>query len=475
MIAGAFDRVPPFNAEAELAVLGGMFAEPQVAVEAAAEILTAEDFHMERHRRCFRAIVAVHGRGEAVDAITVPAELQRAGDMEAVGGIPFLAELLDSTPHAANIAYHAAIVREMATRRRVIEASTQVIQEAYTGQGDATRLVDLAQGAFAKLGERTAAAGFIQLKDSLWPMFERIERLQSGEVPTGLPFGFADLDEATGGAQPGDFIILAGRPSMGKSALWRQVAQNVAIRSGKPVGLFSLEMRRESLVRLALASESRVDATSLRRGRLTDDEYARLATGAGSLNTAPVFIDDTPSLTVMQLRAKARRLKRDHPDLALLGIDYLQLMNGGRAKGENRQEEVSEISRGLKSIARELDLPVIALSQLSRAVEARPDRRPMMSDLRESGSLEQDADVVLFIYRPEYYFGPTDKQGNNQEGVAELIIGKQREGRTGTIPLYWRQEFTMFEDAAKQWRERPVIVPRKSNAKPTADLFGGRD
>lgn len=460
-----FDRVPPFSAEAEMAVLGGMFNEPLTAVEAALEVVSEADFHMEAHRHCFRAIVAVHQRGDAVDEITVPAELQRAGDWDAVGGMPFLAALLDSTPTAANIEHHAKLVRDKATARRVIEAATSVIQTAYDGGGTVETLVDLAQGAFTQLGERSQRGGWVAIKERLWPAFERIERLQGGADAEGLRTGFAGVDEITNGLQPGDLVLLAARPSMGKSALWRQVAQHVAINEAKPVGLFSLEMRHDLLVQLALASEARVDAGRLRRGRLTDDDYARLAIAAGRINTAPLYVDDHPTLTVAQLRAKARRLKRDHPGLALIGVDYLQLMQGGGGRKDgNRQEEVSEISRGLKGIARELDVPVLALSQLSRAVEARPDKRPMMSDLRESGALEQDADVVMFLYRPEYYFGKADKKGNNLEGVAELIIGKQRAGRTGTVPLYWRGEFTMFEDTGPQYRHSDA----------PHDLYGGR-
>ncbi|HYJ79778.1 MAG TPA: replicative DNA helicase, partial [Longimicrobiaceae bacterium] len=259
--------------------------------------------------------------------------------------------------------------------------------------------------------------------------------------------GYADLDELTAGFQPSDLVIVAARPSMGKTALVLNIAQHAAISAQKPVAFFSLEMSKESLVQRVLCAEGRVDASRLRRGKLLDDEYARLAIAAGHLNTAPIYIDDTPAISVLEMRAKARRLKADRPDLAMIVVDYLQLMVSSNTRAENRQQEVSEISRGLKALAKELDLPVIALSQLSRAVESRPDKRPLMSDLRESGAIEQDADVIMFLYRPEYYFGPVDKEGNSIEGRAELIVGKQRNGATGMVPLFFRKEFTLFESA----------------------------
>jgi replicative DNA helicase len=274
---------------------------------------------------------------------------------------------------------------------------------------------------------------------------EQIERLsQSGSAITGVPTGFADLDVMTAGFQPSDLIIVAGRPSMGKTAFTLNIAQHAAISAQKSVAFFSLEMSKESLVQRKLTSEARVDASRVRNGRLRDDEYPRLAQAAGLLNTAPIYVDDTPAISVLEMRAKARRLKADRPDLAMIIVDYLQLMQGN-GRTENRQQEVSEVSRGLKSLAKELDTPVVALSQLSRAVESRPDKRPMMSDLRESGALEQDADLIMFLYRPEYYHGPTDKDGNSLEGRAELIIGKQRNGATGSVQLMFHKEFTRFE------------------------------
>jgi len=275
---------------------------------------------------------------------------------------------------------------------------------------------------------------------------EQIEMLsQNSSAITGVPTGFSDLDEKTAGFQKGDLIIVAARPSMGKTAFTLNLAQHAAISARKAVAFFSLEMSKESLVQRMLTSEARVDAGRVRTGRLRDDDYPRLAQAAGLLNTAPVYIDDTPAISILEMRAKARRLKADRPDLAMIIVDYLQLMQSG-SKSENRQQEVAEISRGLKALAKELELPVIALSQLSRAVESRPDKRPMMSDLRESGSIEQDADVIMFLFRPEYYYGPVDKDGNSLEGRAEVIIGKQRNGATGTVPLIFHKEFTRFEN-----------------------------
>jgi replicative DNA helicase len=859
------DRTPPYSPQAELAVLGGMLIDPDAVVKAV-EIVDDTMFHREAHRRLFRALLRIWQRGDVIDGVTVQEELSKAGDFEAVGGFPFLASLFDATPTAANIEYHAQIVREKSVLRRLIEAATSIIQDTYTWTGDVEQLMDSSEQKIYQIAQTSDRRGFVWIKEILWPTFEKIEALQNNPSSvTGVPTGFADLDELTSGFQPSDLIIVAARPSMGKclaadseilledgslptieelhrrrsarlltlderwkfgvtepsayvddgekpvfrvttrlgrtigttlthpfltidgwkplgdvrvgdhvavprvldvfgtaemrdcevkllayligdgkltssaprlrisdpevredyaealrdfgnrsSAVawspaadavtpdgavavlpraaeltlddsiaelrtwleelgvwgagettrtlpgcvfrlsrrqlalllnrllavsggpvsnaegdrwirfntaserlarqvqhlllrfgivvelssrtrgsecvwmletvdgpslhtlveeigifglqgmrftsvrdldsdripagawtliaaekgdesWRSVAkrarmsatslddrerslpisrdrlrslavaldsrrlldlaesevywdevvsiesmgtkqvydltvpethnfvandvcvhntaftlniaQHAAINSQKPVAFFSLEMSKESLVQRVLCAEGRVDASRLRKGRLQDDEYARLAIAAGRLNTAPIYIDDTPGISVLEMRAKARRLKSDRPELGMIIVDYLQLMVGSAgAKSENRQQEVSEISRGLKALAKELELPVVALSQLSRAVESRPDKRPMMSDLRESGAIEQDADVIMFLYRPEYYFGPVDKEGNSIEGRAEVIIGKQRNGATGTIPLFFRKEFTLFEN-----------------------------
>ncbi|HEX5723835.1 MAG TPA: replicative DNA helicase [Longimicrobiaceae bacterium] len=438
------DRSPPYSAEAELAVLGGMLIDAD-ALTRAIEVVDDSMFHREGNRRTFRAMVRIFERGDVIDAVTLAEELTVSGDLESVGGMAFLASLLDAVPTAANIEYHAKIVREKAVLRRLIEAATGIIQDTYANQGDLEDLLDHAEQKIFEIAQTHDRKGFVWIKEILWPTFEKIEALQNNASSvTGVPTGFPDLDELTAGFQPSDLVIVAARPSMGKTAFTLNVAQHAAIVAKKPVAFFSLEMSKESLVQRVLCAEARVDASRLRRGRLLDDEYARLATAAGYLNTAPIYIDDTPGISALEMRAKARRLKADRPDLALVIVDYLQLMVG-RGRAENRQQEVSEISRALKGLAKELDLPVVALSQLSRAVEQRPDKRPMMSDLRESGAIEQDADVIMFLYRPEYYYGPVDKEGNSLEGRAELIVGKQRNGATGRIDLMFLKEFTRFE------------------------------
>ena len=439
------DRSPPYSAEAELSVLGGMLIDGDALVKAV-EIVDDTMFYREGNRRLFRAIVRLWEHGEVVDAVTLPDALKKSGDFDAVGGAQFLGQLYGAVPTAANIEYHAKIVREKAVLRRLIEAATTIIQDTYSNQADLEDLLDSAEQRVFQVAQTHDRKGFVWIKEVLWPTFEHIEQLQNNDSSvTGVPSGFYDLDEKTAGFQKGELVIVAARPSMGKTAFTLNIAQHAAIRAQAPVGFFSLEMSKESLVMRMLCAEGRIDAGRMRRGRMHDDEYARLATAAGYLTTAPIWIDDTAGISVLEMRAKARRLKADRPDLGMIIVDYLQLMVG-KGKTENRQQEVSEISRGLKAIAKELEVPVIALSQLSRAVEQRPDKRPMMSDLRESGAIEQDADVIMFLYRPEYYFGPTDKEGNNLEGRAEVIIGKQRNGATGTVSLMFQKEYTLFEN-----------------------------
>lgn len=451
---GAFvDRRPPYSLEAEVSVLGGMFIDADAVVKAI-EILDDSMFYREAHRRLYRAMVRLWEVGEVIDVVTLAEHLKNAGDFDAVGGAGYLAQLLDSVPTAANLEYHARIVREKAVLRRLIEAATTIIQTTYDSQGDVEQLLDEAEQKIFQIAQTHDRKGFVWIKELLWPAMEQIETLsQSGSTITGVPSGFPDLDGYTAGFQKGDLVIVAARPSMGKTAITLNIAQHAAISAKQAVAFFSLEMSKESLVQRMLTSEARVDASRVRTGRLKDDDYPRLATAAGLLNTAPIYIDDTAAISILEMRAKARRLKADRPDLAMIVVDYLQLMQAGD-RTENRQQEVSEISRGLKALAKELNLPVVALSQLSRAVESRPDKRPMMSDLRESGAIEQDADVIMFLYRPEYYHGPVDKDGNSLEGRAELIIGKQRNGATGTVHLVFQKEFTRFESFTP--RSEPV-------------------
>ena len=446
------DRSAPYSAEAELAVLGGMLIDGD-ALTKAIEVVDDSMFYREGNRRAFRAMRRIFERGDVIDPVTLAEELRGAGDLEAVGGLQFIASLLDAVPTAANIEYHARIVREKAVLRRLIEASTVTIQETYAHQGDIDELLDKAESRIFQIAQTHERKGFVWIKELLWPAMERIEMLsQNSSAVTGVPTGFYDLDEMTAGFQKGDLVIVAARPSMGKTAFTLNIAQHAAISEGKCVAFFSLEMSKDSLVQRLLTSEARVDAGRVRTGRLRDDDYPRLAQAAGLLNTAPIFIDDTPGISVLEMRAKARRLKADRDDLAMVVVDYLQLMQSN-TKSENRQQEVSEISRGLKALAKELEVPVVALSQLSRAVESRPDKRPMMSDLRESGAIEQDADVIMFLYRPEYYHGPTDKEGNSLEGKAEVIVGKQRNGATGTVSLQFIKEFTRFENFTRRTDE----------------------
>ena len=444
-----YDRQPPFSLEAEFSVLGGMLIDND-AVAKAIEIVDDSMFYREANRRLFRGMVRLFERGDVVDVITLNEELKKTDEFESAGGAPYLAELLDAVPTAANIDYHARIVRDKALLRRLIEAASDIIRDVHDqGERSVEQVMDQAEQRVFRVAESHNRQGFVWIKEVLWPTFEHIERLQeSAGGITGVPTGFRDLDRMTTGFQKGDLVIVAGRPSMGKTSWILNVAQNAAIEHNITVAIFSLEMSKEQLVQRFLCAEGRVDAQRLRRGKMSPEEYQRLAAAAGHLNTEPLWIDDSPGSTVLEMRAKARRLKAE-TDLGLLIIDYMQLMSGSR-RVENRVQEVSEISRGLKALARELEVPVVALSQLSRAPEQRTDRRPQLSDLRDSGSIEQDADLVMFLYRPEYYFGPVDKDGNSLDGKAELIVSKQRNGPTGLVELYFHKAYTRFDSVTRK-------------------------
>jgi replicative DNA helicase len=440
----ASERHAPYAPEAEVSVLGGMLIDND-AVAKALEIVDDTMFYRESNRRIFRAMSRLFQHGQVIDAVTLIEELKKTDELDGVGGMPYVGELLDVVPTAANIEYHAKIVRERALLRRLIEASSTIIQDAYeTGERTVEEILDEAEQRIFEVAQSHERGGFVWIKKILYPTFERIEQLQAAKGGlTGVPTGFIHLDEMTGGFQKGDLVIIAARPSMGKTALVTGIALHAAISHQVPVAVFSLEMSKEQLVQRMLCSEALVDLGRLLRGRLQDDDYVRLAQAAGHLNTAPIWIDDSGSLSVLETRAKARRLKADQPQLGLIIIDYIQLMHGGDA--ENRQQEVSAISRGLKGLSKELGVPILALSQLSRAPEQRSDHRPQLSDLRESGSLEQDADLVMFLYRPEYYLTPMEAQEKGLQGKAELIIGKQRNGPTGSVELFFRKESTRFE------------------------------
>jgi replicative DNA helicase len=440
------DRRPPYSEDAEQAVLSAMLID-QDAVLRAVEFLQPDMFYAERHRRLFRAMIGIAEKGSVVDPLTLSDELGRRGELDGAGGKDYIGFLVDAVPTAANIEYHARIVREKAILRRLIEVSTTIVAEAFEGRTTAQELLDEAESRIFQVAQQQTKDGFTRIKELLWPTMERIEALQrGGKTVTGVATGFTDLDEMTSGFQPADLIIVAARPSMGKTAFTLNIAQHAAIEHSVPVAFFSLEMSKESLVQRMLTSEARIDAQRLRKGLLRDDDFPRLARAAGILSSAPVWIDDTPGITLLEMRSKARRLMAD-AGVGMVIVDYLQLMQGP-ANSESRQQEVSQISRGLKALAKELNVPVVALSQLSRAPEQRTgdNKRPQLSDLRESGAIEQDADLIMFLYRQEFYDGPTDKDGNSLEGKAEVIVGKQRNGPTGLVNLFFQKQFTRFEN-----------------------------
>ena len=448
--APAFDREPPFAPAAEASVLGGMLID-QTAAPRALEVLDASMFFREAHRRLFRAMTRLFERGGVLDVITVSEELKNQGDLDNAGGLEYLASLLDAIPTAANIEYHARIVREKALLRRLLEAANQIVQDVHDpGEATAKEVLDQAEHRVFAVSQSRDQSGFVWIKEILWPMFERIEKLQAAGGVSGLPTGFADVDRMTTGLQPGDLVVVAGRPSMGKTSWALNLSHRVALNQGVPVAIFSLEMAKEQLVQRFLCSEGSVDAQKLRRGSLSPEDHRRLAMAAGRLNTAPIWIDDSAASNVLEMKAKARRLKSES-ELGLVVVDYMQLMSASATgRNDGRVQEISEISRGLKGLAREIEVPVVALSQLSRAPEQRVNRRPQLSDLRDSGSIEQDADLVLFLYRPEYYDGPEDKDGNSLEGKAELIVSKQRNGPTGTVDLFFHKEYTRFDSVVRE-------------------------
>jgi replicative DNA helicase len=456
LMESRYDRSPPFSPEAEISVLGGMLIDPN-SVTKVIEVLNDSMFFREANRRLFRSMLRLFQQGQVIDVITVSEDLKRTGELESAGGLTYLAELIDAVPTAANIEYHARIVREKAILRRLIDSASSIIRDVYEqGERDVEELLDEAEQKIFQVAQSHEREGFIWIKEILWPAFEHIEQLQqSGTGITGVPTGFPDLDKMTSGLQKGDLAIVAARPSMGKTSWILNVAQNAAIDHQVQVGIFSLEMSKEQLVQRLLCSEGRIDLQKLRRGTLSSDEYQRLAAAAAHLNTAPIWIDDQAGISLLEMRAKARRLKAE-ADLGLIVIDYMQLMTGNRNR-ENRQQEVSEISRGLKGLAKELDVPVVALSQLSRAPEQRAGHRPQLSDLRESGSIEQDADLVMFLYREEYYLvqqGQMDR-AREVEGQADLIIGKQRNGPTGRVQLYFHKAYTRFDSLDRSAAEPP--------------------
>jgi replicative DNA helicase len=437
------DRTLPHNLDAEKCVLGAILINNQTFNQAA-EVIDAQDFFRDAHRRIFEKMVALTDHGQPVDLVTLSDELGRSGELDDVGGPAYISALTDGVPRSANVEYYARIVKEKSTLRRLIQSASDVLTRAYDAEADADDQLDEAERAIFQIAEGRMRSGFIVLGDLVDSGYQMLEKLQEHRgLLTGVPSGFADLDALTQGFQPSDLIIIAARPSMGKTSLVLNIALHCGVEAGKFVGVFSLEMSKEQLFMRMLTSEARVDAHRFRGGFLGDQDYERLTTAFGRLHDAKVYIDDTPSVGILEMRAKARRLKLEH-GLDLLVIDYLQLMQG-RGRFENRQQELASISRSLKILAKELHVPIVALSQLSRAPEARGDHRPQLSDLRESGALEQDADVVLFIFREEMY-GSEEERNPQAEGVAEIIIGKQRNGPTGTVKLAFLKQYTRFEN-----------------------------
>jgi replicative DNA helicase len=432
-------KVPPQNLEAESSVLGGVLLEND-AFNVVLEALRAEDFYRESHRKIFRAMIELSDRSEPVDIITLSECLKNRGDLEAVGGSAYLASLNDFVPTAANIAYYARIVREKSILRYLINAATDIATKGFEGQGNVEELLDSAEKAIFDITEQRIKGSFVKVGDMMKDSIKMVERLfERKTMITGVPTGFKDLDTKTAGFQPADLIIVAARPGMGKTAFSLNIASHAAF-SGYGVAIFSLEMAKEQLALRLLCSEARVDNSKVRTGYLSDRDFPKLATAAGKLHDALIYIDDTPAISVLELRAKARRMARDRDKkLSLIIVDYLQLMRGS-GSAQNREQEISEISRSLKALAKELNVPVLAVSQLNRRVEERNDKTPQLSDLRESGAIEQDADVIAFIYREAAYNPKSD------DNTATITIAKQRNGPIGDLNLTFLKEFTRFED-----------------------------
>ncbi|MXX40955.1 MAG: replicative DNA helicase [Gemmatimonadetes bacterium] len=445
-------RMPPQAVEVEQAVLGAMMLE-QRAIVRAVEILDESCFYHAPHSRIFAAMIELFERGTAVDQLTLTEELKRRGQLDDVGGVVYLAKLGSEVATTANIDYHARIVLEKALGRKLIETSSEIIERAYAADEDVQTLIDNAEQKLFTLSENQIGEGFEPLEKVMGETFEHLERVHAGAgTVLGVDTGFADLNDQMSGFQQGDLIILAARPSVGKTAFALTLAHNAAVEAGVGMAIFSLEMSKMQLAQRLLSVETKVDLHKLRTGRLSDEDWMNLTHNIERLARAPIYIDDTPGISVLEARAKARRLQREH-GVGMVIIDYLQLMSG-HVRAQSREQEISHISRGLKAMAKELDVPVLALSQLSRAVESRPDKRPQLSDLRESGSLEQDADVVMFIYRPEMY-DLKSPDGESQEGFAQIIIGKQRNGPVGSVNLMWNKESATFEALAPGWRSEP--------------------
>jgi replicative DNA helicase len=441
------DKLPPQNIEAEKACLGSMLLDRE-AIEIAVDILTGDDFYSSQHRMIFNAIVTLYGQATPVDSVTITEYLKSHGEIEKAGGVLYISSLLDEVPTSANIEYYAKIVEQKSLLRKLISAASSIIAMGYEADTDAYEIIDEAEKQIFDVTDRNLSRGYYSMNEIIKDSIIAIEKLyHRGDVYTGIPTGFKEFDDLTSGFQKSEFIVIAARPSVGKTALALNIAQDISIRQRKNVAIFSLEMSKEALVQRMLCSEARIDSQRLRKGFLETDKWAPLTTAAGKLADANIFIDETPAISDMQLRAKARRIQSRH-GLDILFVDYLQLMTTLRRRNEGRTQEITEISRSLKALAREINIPIVALSQLSRAVESRgKDKRPILSDLRESGAIEQDADMVVFLYRDELY-NPNTPDKN----IAEIIIQKQRNGPTGSLKLRFSKEYTRF-DNLERWEE----------------------
>ncbi|MCK4486765.1 MAG: replicative DNA helicase [Desulfobacterales bacterium] len=436
-------RVPPQSIEVEQSILSAILIQNNTLPEVL-EILSEKDFYREAHRKIFTAMVDLFERNEPADLVTLTNILKERGQLESVGGASYLAELVDTIPMATNASHYAKIIHEKATLRCLIERATSITTRCFEDRGNVEEILDFAERSIFDISEDKVRPAFHSLADILTDTYKAVEDAYENKVlVTGVPTGYGSLDQKTSGLQPGDLIVIAGRPSMGKTALALNIAQNTSIQTGIPVGIFSLEMSKEQLSLRMLSAEARIDSFRMRGGYLSESDLARINRATGALYDLPIYIDDSPAISALEIRAKARRMKMEK-GLGLIIVDYLQLMRG-RASAERRDLEISEISRSLKALAKELSIPVVALSQLNRKVEDRTNKRPVLSDLRESGAIEQDADVIVFIYRDEVY---NKDENNPNKGTAEIIVAKQRNGPIGTVKLTFLEHCTRFEDQA---------------------------
>ena len=436
-------KIPPNDVEAEQAVIGSMLTDKE-AVSAAIEVLKPEDFYREDNRTIFEAILNLYSRSEPIDIITLKSELSSMGKFEAVGGLEYIAELPDKVPTTANVEQYIKIVEEKSVLRNLIKTANEIITLGYDQTQEVDSIIDGAEKKIFEVMQKKNQKGYTPIKDILVETFTELEQLYNQKQRiTGIPTGFSDLDFRTSGLHNSDLILVAARPAMGKSAFALNIATNAAVRAKVPVAIFSLEMSKEQMTNRILCSEAMVDSNKVRTGKIDDEEWGKLAAASGELSEANIYIDDTPGISIMEIRAKCRKMKIEK-NIGLVVIDYLQLVQGSGKRGSSREQEIAEISRSLKILAKEINVPVIALSQLSRAPEQRPDHRPMLSDLRESGSIEQDADIVMFLYRDDYY-----NEDSEKKNIAEVILAKHRAGSTGTVDLLWLGNYTKFANIDK--------------------------